>query len=199
LHKEDPFNDKTLSRTRAFTNGHVALDFRLQRLPHAEGYIEDFNKTEWGKKYVKDMISAYGIEGAKMRIAQQGDPHIGIFPNLQLIHNQIRVVIPLAVNLTEVHMYPVFLEGVPDELNTNRLRAHESFYGPASEGSPDDAEIFERTQRGLESDRNSWVLLSRGLGKEQVDADGTLMECISDELTQRAQLLEWSRLMKEGD
>ena len=95
-------------------------------------------------------------------------------------------------------MYPVFLKGVGQEINNKRLRAHEAFYGPASNGSPDDAEIFERVQRGLEGDSDPWILLSRGMNREETDSDGTVSARISDEITQRAQMQEWKRLMTEN-
>lgn len=195
LHLEDPFSDASQSRTRGFPNGHACLDFRAQRRPQAAAAIEDLQRKEEGRQYVEDMIAAYGRERAEELIAWHGDPHLGLFPNLQLIHDHVRVVVPISPGETEVLMYPVFLKGVGPSINGKRLRAHEAFYGPAAAGSPDDAEIFERTQRGLLADRQPWVLLSRGMAREEVDADGSVTGCISDEITQRAQMQEWKRLM----
>jgi len=195
LQLEDPFDDSSQSRTRGFPNGHACLDFREQRRPHAAKAIEELERSEEGRQYVADMIAAYGRERAEELIAWHGDPHLGMFPNLQLIHDHIRVVVPISPDKTEVLMYPVFLKGVAPGINAKRLRAHEAFYGPAAAGSPDDAEIFERTQRGLLGDADPWILLSRGTGREQVDADGSVAACISDEITQRAQMQEWKRLM----
>lgn len=195
IHLEDPFSDKSSSLTRAFENGHSALDFRDQRLPHADANIEGLRKTEEGRQYVEDMVAAYGQEKAEALIAWHGDPHLGIFPNLQLIHDHIRVVVPISPSETQVLMYPVFLKGVGPSINAKRLRAHEAFYGPASAGSPDDAEVFERVQRGLEGDADPWILLARGLTREETDSDGTVTARISDEITQRAQMQEWKRLM----
>ncbi len=195
LHLEDPFADSSQSRTRGFPNGHSCLDFREQRRPHAAAAIEELERSEEGRRYVEDMIAAHGRERAEELIAWHGDPHLGLFPNLQLIHDHVRVVLPISPGETEVLMYPVFLKGVGASINAKRLRAHEAFYGPAAAGSPDDAEIFERTQRGLLADAQPWVLLSRGMGREQVDADGSVAACISDEITQRAQMQEWKRLM----
>lgn len=195
LHLEDPFADKSLSRTRGFPNGHACLDFREQRRSHAAMAIEELQRSEDGRNYVEDMNARYGQERAAELIAWHGDPHLGLFPNLQLIHDHVRVVIPISPGETQVLMYPVFLKGVGSSINEKRLRAHEAFYGPASAGSPDDAEIFERTQRGLLADAEPWVLLSRGIEREQVDEDGSVTACISDEITQRAQMKEWQRLM----
>lgn len=195
LHIEDPFDDASSSKTRGFPYGHAALDFRDQRRPHAAKYIEEFNQSEEGRQYVQDMIAKHGKERAEELIAWHGDPHLGVFPNLQLIHDHIRVVVPVSPWETEVLMYPVFLKGVGQSINEKRLRAHEAFYGPASAGSPDDAEIFERTQRGLVGDLEPWILLGRGMNREQHDPDGSVAARISDEVTQRAQMQEWKRLM----
>lgn len=195
IHLEDPFSDASPSLTRAFPNGHSALDFRFQRLPHAKDNIEELQQSADGRKYVEDMTARYGKERAEELIAYHGDPHLGMFPNLQLIHDHIRVIIPISPSETQVLMYPVFLKGVGAEINNKRLRSHEAFYGPASNGSPDDAEIFERVQRGLYGAQDPWILLGRGLNREKTDADGTTSGLISDEVTQRAQLMEWKRLM----
>jgi len=197
IHLEDPFADSSPSLTRGFPNGHAALDFRFQRLPHAKDNTAELQQSEDGRKYVEDMIARYGKEHAEELIAWHGDPHLGVFPNLQLIHDHIRVVIPISSSETQVLMYPVFLKGVGQEINNKRLRSHEAFYGPASNGSPDDAEIFERVQRGLEGDANPWILLGRGINRETSDSDGTVSALISDEITQRAQMQEWKRLMTE--
>lgn len=195
---EDPFDDHSPSKTRAFPNGHAALDFGDQRRPHAAHNMEEYNRTEDGRRYVSDLIKAYGRERAEDLIAWRADPHLGVFPNLQLIGNQVRVIIPRSAGETEVLMYPVFLKGVSDSINERRLRVHESFYGPASSGSPDDAEIFERVQRALSADVDPWIPLSRGLHREQTQSDGTVTGLISDETPQRGQLQEWMRLMLAG-
>ena len=102
---------------------------------------------------------------------------------------------PIGPDETEVLMFPVLLDGVPPEINELRMRQHESFYGPSSSGSPDDAEIFERAQMGMNATVNPWIDMSRGLNREIVDVDGTRVGRISDETTQRGQMREWKRLM----
>ena len=107
---------------------------------------------------------------------------------------------PIAVDKTAVYMYPALLKGVPDELNERRLRTHESFYGPASGGNPDDYEVFERTQVGMLGQVNPWIMLARGLDREELDSTdptvpGTTFADGSDEITQRAQLARWKRDM----
>ena len=144
------------------------------------------------------MHAAYGEQRGNELLAWAGDPHAGIYPNLQLIGVQIRLVRPLAVDETEVLMFPGLLKGVPDSINSLRLRQHESFYGPAGAGSPDDAELFERNQTGLQAAVEPWLYLGRGLNRERTEPDGTRVGLIGDETTQRGQLRAWAKLMSEA-
>ncbi|MCW3005303.1 MAG: Dioxygenase large subunit [Conexibacter sp.] len=120
-----------------------------------------------------------------------------IFPNLQLIANQIRVIRPVAIDETEVDVYPYLLEGSSDEANTARLRAHEDFYGPAGGGGPDDVEIFRRVSEGLKIEAVPWVYFMRGLGREVTD--GVVKSGhVTDEQPQRGFYARWLELMSGG-
>jgi len=114
---------------------------------------------------------------------------------MQLINIQIRIIRPISAHETEVLMFPTLLKGVPDEINATRLRHHESFYGPAGTGAPDDAELFERNQIGLQNDVNPWIFIGRGLDRQYRDDNGDLVGLVSDEVTQRGQLKAWVKLM----
>ena len=198
-HRGDPFDDNSASRTRDLGNGHVMLDLTAHRLSHYEHFSEMLNRTPGGPEYLQQMKDKHGEERARTLVAIAGDPHVGIYPNLQLLNNQIRIINPLAPDECEVIMYPVLFEGVSDEINALRIRQHESFYGPAGSGSPDDAEIFERVQNGMMAQVNPWIEISRGLGREERGADGVTTGRISDEVTQRGQMRRWRELMtKEG-
>ena len=82
------------------------------------------------------------------------------------------MTIPKSATRTDVHLLPTTLKGVPDEINVARLRAHEAFYGSAGGGAPDDVEMFNRCTDGLRVKGAEWLELSRGMEREQVDADG---------------------------
>jgi len=197
LQIEDPWSDESSSRARGFPFGHAALDLRQQRLDNADSLVAAVEKGAGGQEFVDNMIEIHGKERAKEIIALHGDPHLGVFPNLQLIHDHLRVMVPISASETEIHMYPIFLEGVPAEFNTARLRNHEDFYGPASFGSPDDAAIFERVQEGLLAGVNPWMAVGRGMDRDWVETGNIQVGPISDEVTQRAQFAEWRRLMTD--
>ncbi|MEX0405297.1 Rieske 2Fe-2S domain-containing protein [Aquibium sp. LZ166] len=197
-HRHDPYDDKSLSVTRDLGNGHCMLDLRKHRLKHVDEYLAFLERSPGGSEYIASMYEKHGKERGRELLSLAGDPHVGIFPNMQIINNQVRIMNPISANETEILMFPVLFEGVPDEINSMRLRQHESFYGPAGAGSPDDAEIFERTQRGMHAQVEPWIDISRGLNRERIDEDGTTIGLISDEVTQRAQVREWRRLMDAG-
>jgi hypothetical protein len=70
-----------------------------------------------------------------------------------------------------------------DDMSTDVLliRSVEQFlflefvFGPAGAGSPDDTEMFERLQRGMLAKVEPWVDVSRGIGRERVDEDASIV------------------------
>lgn len=192
--KNDPLSDEA-GNTLDLGNGHVLLDYFPGRYRELDNYLKTLKAKPGGEEYVASMYAAYGEEKARVLLAWAGDPHAGIYPNLQLINIQIRIIRPIAVDETEVLMFPMLLKGAPDGINEWRLRQHESFYGPSSSGSPDDAEIFERNQLGLSANVNPWLFLGRGLERQYRDENGVIVGKASDEVTQRGQLRAWKKMM----
>jgi hypothetical protein len=43
-----------------------------------------------------------------------------------------------------------------------------------------------------------WIDISRGIGREKVESDGTITGHISDEVPQRGQMRHWLKLMTKG-
>ena len=175
-------------------HGHAAIDHRVARQRDPSRYLSKLETTSGGKEYINQMREKHG-ERSELLLSSAGDPHLGIFPNLQLIGNQIRVMIPVAADCTEVLAFPVRLGGVSDEINAQRLRAHEFFFGPSGLGTPDDIEIFERAQLGMQVDESPWIDFSRGKSREVTQPDGTIVGHMTDEVPQRGQFREWRALM----
>lgn len=188
-------NESGLAVARDLGGGHVMLDVIPHRLSELELNVEATRHQPGGEAYVAAMFAAYGKQRGSELIAVHGDPHLGVFPNLQLITQHVRVIVPVAVDRTDVYLYPVHFGGASPELNEKRLRRHEEFSGPAGMGQPDDSEMFERNTDGLQAVVDPWLDLSRGRHREKVDRDGSIIGHISDEVTQRGQLREWARLM----
>ena len=120
-----------------------------------------------------------------------------MFPNLIVIHAQIRVIHPIAVDRTNIEVRPPLLGGLPARVNQLRLRAHELLHGTAGFVAPDDLEAFNRTQLGLAATPVPWMDFSRGRGRER-SVDGRVHGEITDETHVRALYRQWRRLMQDA-
>jgi benzoate/toluate 1,2-dioxygenase alpha subunit len=175
--------------TRGFAFGHGLLERPGGLNPNASWTGRMMVKYP---DYAEALRAAYGETEIEQISARR---NIFVFPNLYLFDTQLRVINPITVDSTEVHLYVYGLDGVPDELNQGRYRAHERFYGPSGFGSPDDVEIFVCNQTGLQASGVDWVLLSRGMHREQINGDGEVVGHSTDEVPVRALYREWERLM----
>ncbi|MCB1487336.1 MAG: Rieske 2Fe-2S domain-containing protein [Bauldia sp.] len=121
--------------------------------------------------------------------------NLSIFPNLIFVGNQMMIVEPLAVDHTRLSYYLVLADQAPEEVNLMRLRVDEDFL---SFGTPDDLEMFERVQEGLQTIEEEWVDISRGdHAGDVIDEHGYALGDIASEAPIRAYLAEWKRLMAE--
>jgi phenylpropionate dioxygenase-like ring-hydroxylating dioxygenase large terminal subunit len=121
-----------------------------------------------------------------------------IYPNVSImgLNIHVRIIKPLAVDLTEVNIYPVRLVGAPDEMNYGNIRLLNVTHAAASFVQTDDLESFTRAQIGLQSDMTDWVDISRGLGAEET-VDGIRSEFATHEMVVRAQYEAWRSYMCE--
>jgi Ring hydroxylating alpha subunit (catalytic domain) len=138
--------------------------------------------TDWGPMPVDASLS--------------GGFNLVIFPNLVVLRSQIRTIRPVAVDRTEIYTNVVRLEGVPDDVNIQRMRDQEFEFGAAGTFFTDDMEIFERTQEGLQSGAVEWLVFSRGLDREQM-RHGYMTGTMSDETQHRGLYQNWKRYMME--
>jgi phenylpropionate dioxygenase-like ring-hydroxylating dioxygenase large terminal subunit len=118
-----------------------------------------------------------------------------VFPNMGMIHQQIRVWRPIAPDLTEVEIYPYEVKGAPPAFNEGMLRSQERFYGPSGYGMSDDVDIFARNQQGLAGSAVEWMILERGIDTDERLPDGDIRGLPSSEAPQRAPWREWLKLM----
>ncbi len=116
--------------------------------------------------------------------------NVNLFPNLACSMAFFRVLRPLAVDQTEIRHIAIGMDGGPDEANQARLRLHEHFQGPMGFGTPDDAEAWERVQRGSHAGDQSWIMLNRGEDKTD-DNPGD----VTAETGMRAAYQMWERMM----
>lgn len=87
---------------------------------------------------------------------------------MQLASNHVRTIRPLAVDRTEVCVYPIRLKGVPEEINRQLIRYLNITHSAASLIQTDDVEMFRRIQGGLQSEGLPWVWFNRHMEEEKI-------------------------------
>jgi len=189
------FGPGSPGRAGALGRGHGILDFRAAIAPMMQAKLE----TPAGTAALEQLTRRLGDRQRAIEVllanATQGY-NLLIFPNLQIIGCQIRVIHPRRVGYSEVDLYPYLLKGASDEENTARLRTHEAFYGPSGGGGPDDIEMFDRVAVGLAAEGVEWLPFLRGLRREQIDGEARWGH-ITDEQPQRGFYHRWLELMGE--
>lgn len=190
--------DEGTMTVRELGNGHSVID---QRTNFAEpGDIWRNQRPQPGREWAEETIRREYPADADtyLDLCAGSQINLSIFPNLLIIGNQVQVVEPLAVDRTELVWWATTVDGVPDLVNTMRMRTQEDF--PAF-GEPDDQANFEEAQIGLGVEEVEWVLMNRGLGVEgwdRKDEQGRRISPVTDELHMRGYYAEWTRLMEEG-
>ena len=179
-------------------NGHSVIDQR----PNFDGpgSIWTNQRPQPGREKFEELIRSKYPEDADrlLDVSAGAQINLSIFPNLLLIGNQIQVIEPLGVERTQLTWNATSIGGVPEEVNTMRMRTQEDF--PAF-GEPDDQANFEEVQRGLAVSEEEWILMNRGLnvdGWQTMDENGVIVTAVTDEIHMRGYYEEWLRLMN-GD
>jgi p-cumate 2,3-dioxygenase alpha subunit len=144
---------------------------------------------------IRDRITQnFGAERAKRICDHQ--KNLIIFPNLVIndhVSITVRMFQPVSVNKMRVTAWAM---GPKDEiplLRKIRLDNFLTFLGPAGFATPDDNEMLELAQVGVESTAVEWSDISRGMGE-----DGDLMTSAgpwTDENQMRAYWTQWDRIM----
>ncbi|HVB82477.1 MAG TPA: Rieske 2Fe-2S domain-containing protein [Candidatus Binataceae bacterium] len=118
------------------------------------------------------------------------------YPNMaiQLRALYIRVIRPMAVDHTEVRVYPIRLKGAPDEMFHQQIKFLNLTHAAGSLIQTDDLEMFRRIQVGLRGSGTDWVVFGRGYGME-TPKDGGLLAPGTSEVAQRAQYRAWKHYM----
>lgn len=176
------FDGKSVACQRELDNGHTELVVTPQfRIAGPLSWVS--SSPEKMPEYVRRMRESYGERADEYIL--DGPPHAMIFPNLFIAEIQIFVIAPRAVDRTVQYVTAIQLDDAA-ELNTKLFRNTMGSVGPAGLLLADDAEMYERNQRGVTLRDPEWLDLSRGLNREYRDADGHLAGHVTDEVTQRA-------------
>ena len=140
---------------------------------------------------------------------------LAVFPNMQINDAAgviLRIIRPLAVDLTEMRSYCLAPVGERPELRAHRLRQYEDFFNPGGMATPDDTVTYAECQNGFAAQGFSWMEgYSRGMtklrmaGNERSDELGIRPSAsvlglwvLFNEVALHAPYREWARLMQAG-
>lgn len=176
---------KNMGRTRGLPGGHATLE--------AGAVLESGFTTPADRQAYRDaLVRLNGEEGAREVLTNR---HLLIFPSLILMDGNIRVIQPVARDYTEVYSYPALIDGVPESVVSGRLRDVQMRIGTAGMLNPDDVEVFAGIQNGLNGPGEEFIVLSRGLGMEEVLPSGERIGAFNDETPQRAFWRQWRAMI----
>jgi phenylpropionate dioxygenase-like ring-hydroxylating dioxygenase large terminal subunit len=188
-------------RAPFFAENGEAIVSQLGVRGYANGHSSEqslFDKEQKGghwDEYRAQMVAAYG-EARTAEILKNVRHSLTLFPTLDILIAQtsVRVVKPIAVDLTEVEIWPVKLKGAPEVISTDIVRFVNITHSASSFIQTDDMEAFERCQRGMQTG-GEYILVARGIGSEVDEGNGVLFGARSSEVGQRAKHFAWRDLM----
>lgn len=120
-----------------------------------------------------------------------------IFPNLvinDIVALTVRVIEPEGPDFMRVNSWAMGPKEETPELRAMRLDNYVSFLGPAGFGSPDDIEMLELCQQGMEHGPVEWSEISKGAQPGQ-DDPRYLSGPPNDELQIQAYWKQWDLMM----
>lgn len=189
--------DEGPMRIHYLGNGHSVIDQRGNFTSPGDIYANQ--RPQPGREWMEQRIRQEHPEKAAelLDLTAGSMINLSIFPNLLIIGNQVQVIEPNSVDHTTLTWWASTIGGVPEEVNTLRMRTQEDF--PAF-GEPDDQANFEETQRGLAIEEEPWILMNRGLGVPGrfSESNGVVTAPVTDEIHMRGYYGEWLRVM-EGE
>ncbi len=170
---------------RVHPNGHSVLGIHFS-IHSGYGQLADYEAA---------MRQAHGPERAA-EILQRSPQNAVRFPSLSLKSSPqaIRVIRPLAADLTQIEAWAFEVDGAPDLLLQRAVMYNRLVFSPMSVVAHDDLHLFESMQRGLASGRNPWISLHRDFRDDELDGRTREVNGTS-ELLMRNQFRAWQRFM----
>lgn len=148
-------------------------------------FAADLADEGYGDAEIRRLVRAVGGSGF----------NLNLFPNVACSMAFFRVLRPIGPEETEIHHVAIGGEGAPASFNRLRMRLHEHFQGPMGFGSPDDAEAWERVQKGAHAGDDEWILINRGQGNLTTSSDGNVAGAVCSETGMRAAYRKWLAMM----
>jgi benzoate/toluate 1,2-dioxygenase alpha subunit len=125
--------------------------------------------------------------------------NLNLFPNVAMSAAFFRVLRPVAVDETRIEHIAIGPDGPPevDIINRERLRIHEHFQGPFGFGTPDDAEGWNRVQRGAQGAPEMPIMVNRGSSREKPSPEGWPTSHVTDETGMRTAYNKWKQMISD--
>jgi hypothetical protein len=158
--------------------------------PRFDGLVAELTEAGLDEPAVRKLVRA--VHGTGF--------NLNLFPNVSMSISFFRVLRPISVNETWIEHVALGSDGPEDivgPVNRERLRAHEHFQGPFGFGTPDDAEGWDRVQRGAVGGPELPIMVNRGLGREARSAQGWPTSHVTDETGMRAAYGKWKEMMSD--
>jgi len=130
----------------SFEHGHV-LNWGVMPVTSAH---PDFERAE-------ELAARFGVAKRNWMFNMR---NLTIFPNMQLAENastQLRVIRPLAANLTEMQTWCIAPRGESAAARATRIRQYEDFFNPTGMATPDDTVCYEEAQTGMAEQERPWL------------------------------------------
>ena len=191
----------TNGRCRMLGRGHALLESKVPTGRPVAQWTPAFGpdlKPEIDAKRAQ-LEKKYGAERADYIADFQ--KNLIIFPNLVIndIHAvTIRTVEPESYNYMRVMAWAIAPKNENPALRKLRLDNFISFLGPAGFGSPDDIEMLELCQQGIEGTSTEWSEYSKGYGVDRGDSLHGV-GAPDDEVQMQAYWTQWDRVMRGLD
>jgi len=189
-----------MGQVRCLGMGHTILESMVPTGRPVASWIEP-----WGPVLKKEIDAIrdrleekFGEE--RMKYITETQKNLIIFPNLVINDIQaitVRYIEPESENFMRVTGWALGPKEESPELRAIRLDNFVSFLGPAGFGSPDDIEMLEICQKGVESSPIEWTELSKGMSSDEDLLTRTGGP--DDEVQFQAFWAQWDRVMRNLD
>ncbi len=107
---------------------------------------------------------------------------------------QLRVLQPLAVDLTRIDIWTLRMKGAPAWMHRRNVAFANTVHSPSSIVKADDLEIYARVQRGAAAEGEAWINLQRGAEPARSGSEGARSTALSEAFI-RNQYRAWREYM----
>ena len=152
------------------------------------------------RRYKRVLADKVGAERAREILTPRLHNSL-VYPNVSImgLNIHVRVIKPIAVDRTEVTIYPIRLVGAPAAMNFRNIRLLNVTHSAASFVQTDDLESFMRAQKGLRSHVPTGSTSRAGLATRSRTASSTPRAALAThEMVVRAQYTAWLGYMREA-